>query len=126
MFPNITVPVLIVNVARQNQSKELKVLNVTDSLRVIYKYGIIQMCSGVLTDEGQKVLLCQFKINISTCCMYSINKLNCCKTKKTEKSERYYNLNRLCKMVNRTLEILDIFKKRLKTSALFWMESNTG
>ena len=43
MFPNITL--LIVNVARQNQSEELKLLNVTDSLRVIYKYGNIQMCS---------------------------------------------------------------------------------
>ena len=36
--------------------------------------------------EGQKVLLCQFKINISTCCSFSINKLNHSKANKNEKS----------------------------------------
>ena len=43
------------------------------------------MYKCVLT-EGQKVLLCQFKINISTCCSFSINKLNYSKAKKNEKS----------------------------------------
>ena len=43
------------------------------------------MYKCVLT-EGQKVLLCQFKINISTCCSFSINKLNYSKTKKNKKS----------------------------------------
>ena len=37
-----------------------------------FKFSNIQICKFVLT-EGQKVLLCQFKINISTCCSAPTN-----------------------------------------------------